>query len=351
MNKKLIAMAVASVFAAPLSVQAVDFSASGFADVTLNIADDSCDNPNGNGGITFASGGVGAATACTSTATDVDGGAANSTEGKFNAAGEVDFMATEGDLTVRMDVDLFLDASAADSASLEQGFFSWNIYDGLALKGGLFNNPVGLEANDAPDIWSVSQGQIFNILDSQTSLHAGNNLTGAAVVFGAGPANIQVGLLNEISGDAEANSLLFTVDGEVMDGLALELGVLTQEDNTVANAGSMENLIDLNAVWKMAGWTVAGEILTAGKVVDNALMLLGNYDFGNGWGVTGRYDMVSFENSANDDDTTMTLVGIWKPTDNLTTNLEYRKLENGESGVAEVSEDSIVLEFIATVGS
>lgn len=349
MNKKLIAIAVASALAAPLSAQAVDFSASGFADVTLNIADDSCDNPNGTGGLPYAAGGVGAVTACTSAATDVDGGAANSTEGKFNAAGEIDFIATEGDLTVRMDVDLFLDAVAADSASLEQGFFNWNLNDGLALKAGLFNNPVGLEANDAPDIWTVSQGQIFGILDSQTSLHGGNNVSGAAVVFGAGPANIQVGLLNEISGDAEANSLLFAVDGEVMDGLALELGVLTQEDNTVANATSLENLIDLNAVWKTGGFTVAGEILTAGKTVDMAYMLLGNYDFGNGWGVTGRYDTVDYETSGRDKDKTMTLVGIWSPTDNLIINLEWRNLDGGATGT--VDEDSIVLEFIATVGS
>lgn len=350
MNKKLIAVAVAGAFAVPLSAQAADFSASGFADVTLNISDDSCDNPNGTGGIAFASGGVGSVAACNSTSTDVDGGAANSTEGKFNAAGEVDFMATEGDLSVRVDVDLMLDGGTGDSASMEQAFFSWNINDGLALKAGLFNNPVGLEAEDAPDIWSVSHGQIRNILASQTSLHAGNNLTGAAIVFGAGPANIQFGLLNEISGDKEANSLLFAVDGEVMDGLNLELGVLTQEDNKAANAGSMENLIDLNAVWKTGGLTVAGEVLTAGKIVDNAFMLLANYDFGNGWGVTGRYDIVSFEASGNEDDETMTLVGIWSPTDNLTINLEYRNVNDGQSGAGATDEDSIVLEFIAAVG-
>ncbi len=350
MNKKLIAMAVASVFAAPLSAQAVDFSASGFADVTFDIANDTCDNPNGSvTGLSFA-GPNSSMAACSATATDVDGSAANSTVHKFNTSGEVDLMAAEGDLSVRMDVDLMLDNGTGNSASLEQAFFSWNIYDGLALKSGLFNNPVGLEAEDAPNIWSVSHGQIYNILAGQTSIHSGNNVSGAELAFGVGPANIQVGLLNEIRGNNEANSLLFAVDGEVMDGLALELGVLTQESNKAGNPASMENLIDLNAVWKTGGLTVAGEIFSAGKIVDSAYALLGNYDFGNGWGVTGRFDIVNFEATTNSNDKTMTLVGIWKPTDKLTTNLEYRKLDNGESGVAEVSENSIVLEFIAVVG-
>lgn len=348
MNKKLIAMAVAGACTAPLSAQAVEFSTSGFADITYTLIQEACDNPDGSGGTIAYGDPVNTSSTCSTSGTDVDGSAANSGEQKFADNGEIDFMATENDVTLRMDVDL-----TTTSASLEQIFFSWAINDGVALRAGTFNNPVGWEAEDVTGMYQVTHGQIYKILDSQT-YDAGNNVTGAAVDFGAGPANITLGLLQEIGGGSgaphnEAMSFLANVNGDVMDGLNLELGFLSQEDNTALNTGSLESLVDFNATWTMGGWTVAGEILTAGKVVDNSFGLMGNYDFGNGWGATARYDVTSFEDSAVDDQNSLTLYGSWAPTDNLSIGLEWREDDNGGSATNS-KEDQLMLEFIATIG-
>ena len=91
----------------------------------------------------------------------------NPNEKKFSADAEVDFIVTPADgVTARIDIDFDLatnggnniNGGGADSGRIEQAFFAWNINEGpLTLVGGVFNNPMGQDAEDAPDINFTNQ--------------------------------------------------------------------------------------------------------------------------------------------------------------------------------------------------
>ncbi len=167
MKKNLIALAVAAVMA-PGFAAAEGASISGFADITHTSN------------------------------SDVD-------QSVFNANGEIDVRNTMGSVTVGVDVDLFLhgdnyDAAVADndSATLEQAFFAWKATDAVTVIGGVFNNPIGWDAEDAPDMDMTSHTLSYNALDAATDLY-GNNLAGVAAAFAAGPATITAAVLNDMA--------------------------------------------------------------------------------------------------------------------------------------------------------
>lgn len=327
MNKKLIALAVAGALAAPLAAQAGETSVSGFADIYYRISDD----------------------------------ASPTSESAFSANGEVDFIRTQGAVTVRLDVDVRLGQSSrmawndkdkdgvdqpneyidTNGANIEQAFAAWGINDMFTVLGGVFNNPIGFEKEDVVDMYQVSHGLIWDILDGQTSL-PGNNIAGLAVTGNFGMFSGTVGYLNDIGGVAEENSLAVVLGLMPVDGLNLELGYVSQD----AGAG---DVVDFNVEYNVSGFTVAAEYLQADKIVDNAYGVMGNYDFGMG-GVTARWETMSFEAAGTDDTTATTLAGYYNVADNLSVLLEWRNNDNtaGFGGADAGDGDVVQLEIIGT---
>jgi len=358
MKKKLLPLAIAAIMA-PGFAAAADVS--GFTDIIYTIADDSSKQA---------------------------APLKNTSEGKFNANAEVDFSASPADgVTVRVDLDLGLPAlntkpggGAADSGDVEQAFFAWGVTEGVTVIGGVFNNPIGYEAEDAPDMDFTSHGAVYTALDSQTAL-PGDNIAGLAVAGAVGPTTVTAALLNDIGETNEENSLAVVVNYSPMAGLDMEFGLVTQKENgssTVvpttgsANALSVGDATNFNIVYmpaQVAGLTIGLDYLTADTVVDSASDIWVGYDFGNGFGAKFRASDISYNsadvtnivanvggaaataaltaaNMAGADQDSTSIYLSYQAASNLSAALEFRTDSVATPGVADT--DTTLLELIAT---
>ena len=335
MKKKLLPLAIAAAMA-PGFASAADVS--GFVDITYTIGDD---QPAG--------------TTTPST-----------TEGKFGANGEIDFSASPADgVTVRVDVDLAIatnggaNASAvgggpSDSAVIEQAFFAWGATEGVTVIGGVFNNPMGLEGQDAPDMWGTNAGVVNNILNHQTTLY-GNNVAGLAVAGAVGPATVTVAYLNELSQANEENSIAIVVNMSPMEGLDLEFGTVTAADqnkSTLTTLGS-EGATNFNVAYAIPGvegLSVGFDYLTGGKVVDSAYEITANYSTG-AFGFGLRLEEVGYEASGSADSERTTFHASYQVASNLVAILEVADGDNKNptTAVTGIEADGLTtLELIAT---
>jgi len=319
MKKKLIAMAVAGAVAAPLAAQAGDVNVSGFGDVVYTAKNESADNTGG------------------STGTD------NPTQNRFTANGEIDVSGTQGAVTGRIDVDLEIAGNGnvsanGESGRIEQAFASWAINDAVTVLGGVFNNPLGYEQEDVPNMDFVTHNAVWGIMDNQTSL-VGNNVAGVAAAFGLGQVDLTAAILNNLRQDdtfadtAEKNSFAINANATPMENLNVEAGFVSQEDfNATKNPNSAGNIFDINANYNYMGFKVGGDYLAPSDVVDSAYTFWGGYDFGNGFGVKVRYDAVSWDTtvfgSSVDDTTATSLYVSYEPAENLSLALEYKNGDN-----------------------
>jgi len=322
MNRKPLVLAVSVALCAGCNLALADAKVNGFADITYMVKD-SNSSESGVGG----------------------------TQGKFAANAEADFTAALGDKTsLRMDVDFGLGINGgtsassvtgdarqgpADSAVIEQVYFAFKPVSNITVLGGVFNNPIGWEAGDAPDMYQTSSGQIAGIFDGQTILY-GNNIAGLAAAGTFGPVTITAALLNDLAQADKKNSAALVVNATPIKGLDVELGYVTQ-------ATSAKNVLDLNATFKTGGLTVGAEYMSADKIVDKAMGVTANYAINDTFGVTGRYDTVGYQASGAKDTTSFTLAGSVKLDKGLTAVAEFRNDDNGTK-----TSDLVQLEFIAT---
>jgi len=326
MKKKLLPLAIAAAMAPGFASAAADVS--GFVDIIYTIADDS--------------GQVAPATT-------------NSNEGKFKADGEVDFSASPTDgVTVRVDVDLALglnggangsgpvNTGPADSGTIEQAFFAWGATEGVTVIGGVFNNPIGYEAEDAPDIDFTSRGYVYSTLDGQTTL-AGDNIAGLAVAGVVGPATITAALLNDLGQVNDENSIAFVVNYTPIEGLDLEAGLVTQTSKGTAtalgtSAGDVTNFNVVYAPTQVAGLTVGLDYLDADALTDSMYDLWAGYSFG----------AAAVKARLSDDGTASatSLYASYQVAPNLAAALEIRSDDPGTAG--STTSDMTTLELIAS---
>lgn len=246
-------------------------------------------------------------------------------------------------VSVRIDTDLAIAGNGGvnaglsgpmDSAVIEQAYFALSAIKGVTILGGVINNPIGWEKEDAPDMYQISKGQIYGILDGQTALY-GNNVAGVAAAGAVGPATITVGVLNEIGhNDLSKNSFAAVVNLAAVKDLDLELGYVTQE------AGA-KNVLDINATYSIMGATIGVEYLMPEEIIDSAVGLTVNYKINNMLNATVMYDMVT--PAAGDDTTSYAVALTAAPDPNLTVAAEYYNFNDGND-----DDPAVGLEFIAT---
>lgn len=257
-------------------------------------------------------------------------------------------------VSVRIDTDFAIATNGGtnaglsgpnDSAVLEQAYFAYSPIEGATVIGGVFNNPIGWEKEDAPDMYQINKGQIYKILDNQTALY-GNNVAGVALAGGFGSTSVTVAALNDIGlNDVSKNSFAVIVNAAPMKGLDLELGYVTQEK---AVGLSAENVWDVNATYIGMGATVGVEVLGAGDIIDTAIGTTLNYAINPMFNLTVRYDTVSYQGvlAAKDDTTSYALAGTFNAAKNLAILAEYT---NQDGTLTTTAEDEIfTLEFIAS---
>lgn len=325
MKKKLLPLAIAAAMAPGFAAADV----SGYVDTIFTIADDQA------AGVTTPS----------------------PTEGKFDTSGEIDFSATPMDgVTVRVDVDVAqtTDGETDSTTNLEQAFFAWAATDAVTVMGGVFNNPVGMESSDAPEMWGTNGGVISNILNGQTDLYS-NNLTGLAVSGNVGPVTLTGGVLSDIQDADEENSLLLVANTSPIDGLDLELGFLTQADQATHTAQatgktSIGDIIDFNASFAIPGvegLSVGLDFLIGDVGVDSAYELMVDYMMGP-WGVGARIESVSYEAAGVQDSERTTIHGSYEVAKNLVAILEVADGDEVNPAFGIQAESVTTLELIAT---
>jgi len=322
MKKTLISFAVASALAVPAtSAFAVDVS--GFADVQLTVTDDSTKNTAGP------------------TSSD------NPREKQFSANGEVDFTHAAGDVTVRADVDLNLrgatlrNGSTADSASLEQALVVWKANQAVTVIGGVFNSPIGQDAEDIVDQRFTSHSAVYNVLDHQTALD-GNNVAGIAVAGMLGPATVTAAVLNDLGSGhgvstttaAGKNSLALNINlsPSAVPGLDLELGFASQESykaGVTGNPSSAGNVIDFNVSYNVQNMVEVGlDYLKPSDIVDSAYDVWIKGSAGMGVDLGLRYSSVSWDSAvlggAVSDNSSTAFIVSKAMGSNLDVALEYR---------------------------
>ncbi|PCI12672.1 MAG: hypothetical protein COB71_08465 [Thiotrichales bacterium] len=308
MNKKLIALAVAGVISGyGTAVNAVEVS--GFTVVKYVLTDDS--------------GMVAPATT-------------NANESKFSANGEIDFTSSPADgVTVRMDVDLDL---TTGSGQLEQAFFAWSATDSVTVIGGVFNNPIGYEAEDKPDMIFNNHGAVYTVLDGQTVLD-GDNVAGLAVAGAVGPVTLTGAFLNDISGANEENSIAFIANYSPIEGLDLEVGLVTQD-------AAAENVTNFNIVYTgVKGLEVGLDYLTADEMVDSAYDLWAGYSVGGGFAVNLRISEIEYSSSNTTETTAFN--ASYKIASNLKAILELQSTDT-TVGATTADSDLTTLKFVAT---
>jgi len=307
MNKKLIALAVAGVISGYGTAVNAAATVSGFADLGYYLADETKDDSR--------------------TAAVLAGGPANKNaqDSTFYGNGEIDVVTTVGAVTTRLDVNLDT-TTTGTSGSLEQAFFAWDM-GAVTLIGGVFNNPMGADVEDKPEMEFNSNSVVYKILDNQTAGNRGNNLEGVALTGMLGPVTLTGAFLDDIGAAAEENSLALVANYTPMAGLDLELGLITQDDQmntaTPSMATTAGDVIDFNVTYSTHGATVGLDYLSASNIIDSAYTLWLGYDFGK-FKAKIRTENVSFDAAGSADHEVNTIYGSYKAADNLSIALEVR---------------------------
>ena len=248
-------------------------------------------------------------------------------EGRFDTSGELDVEANlkEG-ISMRFDADINPGSAGGDSGRLEQIFLNWNIDEKMALKGGVFNNNLTWEREDAPDMYQITHGQLWDIWES-TTVEDGNNLAGLEFSYQLEKVKLMVGYLNDLRNDIPAasdkNSLKVAGEIKAMDNLDITVGLITQDQ-------SLENIVDIHATWKLNKFLIGGEILFADELIDNGFMVMTNYQFNDKFSGTARFDFVSYDSAFLAEDTSsITVAALYSISQNLFANAEIRFNDDG----------------------
>lgn len=274
----------------------------------------------------------------------------NGAEGQFNTSGELDMKTKlSGPISLRLDADLGSSTTGGDSGELEQAFLGWAINNELALKAGVFNNNLSLEKEDAPDLYQVTHGQLWDIWNISTAEN-GNNLQGVELTYKAGDITAFAGFLNDLGGVPEENSIKLGAEVRAIPNMTLTAGLITQD-------AGVENIIDINALWNVDNkLTIGGELMLPSEIIDSGLMVMANFKVNEKFSGTARFDMVSYDIPGADDTTSITLAGLYSIEDNLFANAEIRinSDDNGPPtvaqtiGIGEGDGTTVHLELLAT---
>ncbi len=240
----------------------------------------------------------------------------------FSADGETELAFDYKKVSFNLDVNL--DTSAA-TGDIEQAYIGLPLVQGLSLTGGIMNNPLGWEHEDAPDRDQISLGQIYNLIDGQTSL-TGNNVEGLAFRGVLGHSALFAGLLNDLGDVRNRRSVEVVFTSHPVDKLDLTAGFVSQSRLDV-NPRSAESLLDLNAQWHGEDYSAAFEYFAGDKLINAAYALYGRYRW-RSYLVSARIDQVRYLIAGVKNTTTYTATAAYLIGDSLKLALEFRNGHN-----------------------
>jgi len=297
--------------------------------------------------------------------TDHQGDGANCIERFTTGWAEVDFDYTQGPVKFRLDLDVpslgneatgF--ASSGGDVGIEQANFAWMIPGGeafgLTLTGGAFNAPIGFEAQDDPDMYQITYGQLFLLVPS--------NLAGFMLSGGSGPVALDVYFANDFRGTTDGFGSLLGEENSVgtrltltpIEPVSLVLAYITAPhggDDDIFDAvltGSGELAPEVTGL--LSGEFLMDKNNTAFAIVGNVLHHTASYPHG----FTLRYDSVDCGDDGSSycgpkqTVTTLTAAATVYLSESLSTVLEWNRTDPDISGVDPLHQ--LLLEFVATFG-
>lgn len=265
----------------------------------------------------------------------------DSDENRFITSGEVDLgTKVDEDIDVRFDLDLN-PSGEDDSARLEQAYINWAFAPRWTLKGGVFNNRLSWEAEDAPDLYQITHGQIYNIWDTETADLTGNNLAGVELGFSLDQINLYAAVLNELRGTREEASLELAAEIQPLPNLNLVAGLITEDEGA-------ETLFDVHGTWRWTRLLLGGEMLFAGELYDFAFGMTANYAFTDRVSGTVRYDFVAYDPPRIDDTSSLTFAALFSVREHVFLNGELRL--NQDDNIDPIIGDGalVAVELLAT---
>ncbi len=336
-------MSVFSLFAAGAMVlggaglsHADDLKVSGFGSINFDLTDEARDNK----------------------CADTNGtpGQTNCDELQFSVPFvEVDFEKTVGSVTVRLDLDFGVGGTKNNIAgdTVEQMKFDWVLpvgqEVGLTLTGGIFNSPVGFEAQDSPDKLQISNGQLFGMVASNLAglqLSAGTDMISGSLLFtddwqsdtpyatpSATPATSTT-----VGGE---NTLGATLAITPMPEVGLSIGYLgsgikpNEDTLDIILSGTIMPSPDLSLLYAL-------EYVMNEKQDGKGITL---HAMHGKHGLTVRYDMVDNDGAGTADPTSLTVALLCSLEENLKVKLEWRDDDSDVAGVS--STDATTLQFVA----
>lgn len=226
--------------------------------------------------------------------------------------------------------NLFVAAGASDSSDfvINQAFVKYAFANGWAMHAGKFDTHLTDDERNAPDREFIQHSLLFDVLADV----GGHSMVGARVSGDLGMANVTVGYGNDASvtpggaTDGE-NSVMLLVNASPMEGLDLELGVLTQDKD----GSGVGTLTDINGTYMISGFTVGADFLSGADgdtgEFDNGYGLWAGYDFGNGFGVKARLETASIVDG--DDVDATEIQASYAMNDNVAVRVSLHNIDNG----------------------
>ncbi len=323
-------VAGAMVFGGAGLSHADDLKVSGFGAINLSIIDEASDNPK----------------ACQDPSNNAS--STNCNELQFSVPyAEVDFEKKVGSVSVRLDLDFNGTSNNIGGDDVEQMRFDWMLPVGqelgLTLTGGIFNSPVGFEAQDAPDKLQVTNGQLFDMVPSNLAgaqVSAGTSMVGGSLIFAndwrdfgntpTAPATQSLG---------EENTFGATLAITPMPEVGLSVGYL---DSALK---PLEGLLDIVLSGTIAG-SADHSLLYALEYVQNETqdgMGVTLHAKHGKHGLTLRYDKVETDGSSAEP-TSLTVAFLCSLEENLKLKAEWRQ---DDPDTAAKKTDAATLQFVA----
>lgn len=243
---------------------------------------------------------------------------------KWDTSGELDL---ETNLNPSSQLRFDLDISSF-TTGIEQAFVNHSLNKDMNLKAGIFNNILGFEKEDAPDMYQTSHSQLWDIWNEQTSLN-GNNLAGLLYSANVSMVTLYGGLVNDLGNTNEKVSFQLAANIRPMKTMDITAGMVTADNGTPTD-GKAGTIFDASINWKINQLLLGGELLSADEIYNLGMQVTANYAFTNFFSGTARIDYVDYE--ANyDPSTSLTIAALFTVAKNLYANAEIRAMQNNNA--------------------
>jgi len=265
----------------------------------------------------------------------------------FDTSADMDFLFDFSPVTAELHTEL-----QPSGVTLEQAFIRYNVNRDFSISMGRQLTTLGFEGDEAPNLYQVSNAYLMtdDTANGGAASYRRHYVDGIRANFNNGRFGFSLGLHNSLySGDTNTNDGEVAVDMQaaimIVPGLEGRLGYAHESKN-----GANADIEQFNAwlAYNDRALTLAVEFDTwdVGTRDIWDVMLMGNYQFNDFFGLTLRYSHEDEDNAGESD--RITLYTSFTITDNLSLGLEYSHASVDEHGGGDYDVDEFYANSLLT---